>query len=144
MLEALDLAAQRGSSRLYEGLSFTVGAGVALVVTGANGRGKTTLLRALAGLSEPAAGTIRLDGETVRPFSPKLRRSIAFAGHATALKDELTARENLASLAVVRKLGFRAEGLRPNYLHIDGDWRDHLSFAVTSEDLGPRGLIGRL
>ncbi|HNQ07462.1 MAG TPA: GNAT family N-acetyltransferase [Tetrasphaera sp.] len=52
--------------------------------------------------------------------------------------------ENLASLAVVRKLGFRAEGLRPNYLHIDGDWRDHLSFAVTSEDLGPRGLIGRL
>jgi heme exporter protein A len=123
MLEALDLAAQRGSSRLYEGLSFTVGAGVALVVTGANGRGKTTLLRALAGLSEPTAGTIRLDGETVRPFSPKLRRSIAFAGHATALKDELTARENLASLATLA-------GATPSAAEIDA--------ALDGVALGPR------
>ena len=43
--------------------------------------------------------------------------------------------ENAASLAVVRKLGFRDEGLRPHYLHIDGAWRDHRSFALTAEDL---------
>lgn len=52
--------------------------------------------------------------------------------------------ENEPSLAVVRKLGLRPEGLRPRYLHIDGDWRDHLSFAVTTEELGPEGLVGRL
>ena len=52
--------------------------------------------------------------------------------------------ENTASLAVVRKLGFRAEGLRQRYLHIDGAWRDHLSFALTAEEVGPDGLRGRL
>ena len=52
--------------------------------------------------------------------------------------------ENTASLAVVRKLGFRAEGLRQRYLHIDGAWRDHLSFALTAEEVGPGGLRGRL
>lgn len=52
--------------------------------------------------------------------------------------------ENAASLAVVRKLGFRREALRPRFLHIDGAWRDHLSFALTTEEIGAGGLIGRL
>ena len=39
--------------------------------------------------------------------------------------------ENVASLAVVRKLGFRDEGLRARYLHINGAWRDHRTFALT-------------
>ena len=43
--------------------------------------------------------------------------------------------ENAASLRVVEKLGFRDEGLRPRFLHIDGDWRDHLSFALTSDEV---------
>jgi ribosomal-protein-alanine N-acetyltransferase len=51
--------------------------------------------------------------------------------------------ENANSIAVVHKLGFRDEGLRPRYLHIDGAWRDHLSFALTSEDLGGRTLMQR-
>ncbi len=50
--------------------------------------------------------------------------------------------ENAASLRVVEKLGFRPEGLRPRFLHIDGDWRDHLSFALTREEVGD-GLLAR-
>lgn len=42
--------------------------------------------------------------------------------------------ENQASLAVVRKLGFRSEGLRTRYLHINGQWCDHLAFALTAEE----------
>jgi ribosomal-protein-alanine N-acetyltransferase len=50
--------------------------------------------------------------------------------------------ENAASLRVVQKLGFRPEGLRRRYLHIDGAWRDHATFALTVEDV-PDGLMGR-
>ena len=50
--------------------------------------------------------------------------------------------ENVASRRVVEKLGFRPEGMRPRYLHIDGDWRDHLSFALTAEEV-PGGLMAR-
>ena len=42
--------------------------------------------------------------------------------------------ENLKSLRVVEKLGLRSEGLRPKYLHIDGDWRDHLVFAINKDE----------
>jgi ribosomal-protein-alanine N-acetyltransferase len=48
--------------------------------------------------------------------------------------------ENRASLRVVEKLGFRDEGVRRRYLHIDGAWRDHRTFALTVEDV-PEGLL---
>jgi ribosomal-protein-alanine N-acetyltransferase len=50
--------------------------------------------------------------------------------------------ENVASRRVAEKLGFREEGLRPSYLHIDGDWRDHLAFALTGEEI-PGGVLNR-
>jgi ribosomal-protein-alanine N-acetyltransferase len=52
--------------------------------------------------------------------------------------------ENTASLAVVRRLGFRDEGVRPRMLHIDGEWRDHRSFALTTEDLAGSTFRDRL
>lgn len=50
--------------------------------------------------------------------------------------------ENHASRRVVEKLGFREEGLRHRYLHIDGGWRDHLCYALTAEEV-PGGLLAR-
>jgi ribosomal-protein-alanine N-acetyltransferase len=50
--------------------------------------------------------------------------------------------ENHASRRVVEKLGFREEGLRHRYLHIDGAWRDHLCYALTAEEV-PSGLLAR-
>ena len=50
--------------------------------------------------------------------------------------------ENAASLRVVEKLGFRYEGLRRRYIHIDGGWRDHFAFALTVEDV-PFGVLER-
>jgi ribosomal-protein-alanine N-acetyltransferase len=50
--------------------------------------------------------------------------------------------ENGPSLRVVEKLGFRDEGYRPRYLHINGDWADHRSFALTSVEV-PEGLLKR-
>jgi len=50
--------------------------------------------------------------------------------------------ENTASLAVVSKLGLRREGEAPRYLHIDGDWRDHVLFGITSEE-ATEGVLAR-
>jgi [ribosomal protein S5]-alanine N-acetyltransferase len=52
--------------------------------------------------------------------------------------------ENAASLRVLAKLGFREEGLFRRYLDVDGQWRDHLCYALTVEDLPPSGLTARL
>ena len=52
--------------------------------------------------------------------------------------------ENVRSLRVLAKLGFREEGLLRRYLEVDGDWRDHLVLAVTTEDVLPDGLVARL
>jgi [ribosomal protein S5]-alanine N-acetyltransferase len=50
--------------------------------------------------------------------------------------------ENTASRRVVEKLGFREEGVRQRHLHIDGAWRDHICYALTTEDV-PAGLMSR-
>ena len=50
--------------------------------------------------------------------------------------------ENEASLRVVEKLGFRYEGLRRRYIHINGDWRDHFCFALVVEEM-PTGVLRR-
>ena len=51
--------------------------------------------------------------------------------------------ENTNSLAVVRKLGFRLEGRRERYMHVNGDWRDHDMFVLTSEEVSGR-VVDRL
>ena len=101
MLEAHGLAARRGDAQLFSGVSLSLGPGTALFVRGPNGSGKTTLLRILAGTTQAAAGRVLWRGEQVGPFHPALRACAVFIGHAPALKDELTAEENLASLATL-------------------------------------------
>ena len=51
--------------------------------------------------------------------------------------------ENTASLRVVEKIGLRKEGERPKFLHIDGEWRDHVTYVVVSGEF-PEGVLGHL
>ena len=99
MLEAQQLAAQRGAVTLFADVDFALGSGEALVVSGANGSGKTTLLRMVAGLAHASRGTIRWRENTIAPFDSELRAAVLYIGHAAALKDELSAEENLLALA---------------------------------------------
>jgi len=96
MLEASQLECARGSRTLFSGVGFTLAPGGLLRVTGANGRGKTTLLRALCGLLVPAAGEVRWKGEPIRTLREDYWSDLLYIGHANALKDDLTAEENLA------------------------------------------------
>ena len=92
MLETTKLACERGGLRLFSDLSFSLAQGGLLRVRGANGTGKTTLLRTLAGLTRPAAGTVHWRGN---PIGDEYRAQMLFLGHAPAVKDELTVLENL-------------------------------------------------
>jgi len=83
LLTVSDLACQRGTRPLFDGVSFALGRGEALVVTGPNGTGKSSLLRILAGLLEEAGGDLHQDAEAL------------YLGHLDALKPQMTVEENL-------------------------------------------------
>jgi heme exporter protein A len=112
MLQTQNLAARRGEALLFSDLSFSLTRGTALVIGGANGSGKTTLLRMLAGLTQPAGGTISWRGRAVRGLDSEMRAETLFIGHVPALKDDLTAQENLASLAHLHGATASIEALR--------------------------------
>ncbi|WP_045837534.1 heme ABC exporter ATP-binding protein CcmA [Hyphomicrobium sp. 99] len=90
-LIAEDLVIDRGARRVVDGLSFAVKAGEALLLTGANGVGKTTLLRTLAGFIRPFRGRIRLDGGD---DELTLGEQAHVVGHTNAVKSSLSVAEN--------------------------------------------------
>jgi heme exporter protein A len=95
MLTASNLSCTRGERSLFTGVEVAVEPGQWLHVRGANGSGKTSLLRLLAGLSQPAEGEIRWNGKAVSGDGEAFRSDLLFLGHHAAVKDELTALENL-------------------------------------------------
>ena len=97
-----NLAVARGGVAVLEGVSFALAAGEVLVLRGANGVGKTTLLRTLAGLQPAVAGTV--EGA----------EAAAYAGHADGVKAMLTVTENLgfwAEVNGVREIGAALEAM---------------------------------
>ncbi|MBI1404747.1 MAG: heme ABC exporter ATP-binding protein CcmA [Caulobacter sp.] len=92
-LEIRGLSIRRGERRLFRDLAFRLEAGAALALTGANGSGKTSLLRAIAGLLRPAAGDIVFEG--VAEAEVARHEAVHLLGHADGLKGSRTAREEL-------------------------------------------------
>ena len=89
-LRAENLACARGVRVIFSDLGFAIGAGEVLHVTGANGAGKTSLLRMICGLLAPAAGHVAISGvHDGRDIAPHCH----YLGHADALKPTLTPRE---------------------------------------------------
>lgn len=107
-LIASELACERGGRRVFTGLSFSLSTGEALVVTGRNGAGKSSLLRMVAGLVRIAAGQLHLDGGD---SELSIAEQAHYLGHQDALKPSLSVEENLTFWS--RYLGdtVRAEAL---------------------------------
>ena len=99
MLEARDLACLRGERVIFAGLSFVLDRGEALLLVGANGAGKSSLLRLLAGLLVPAEGQLLWDGEDALADRAGHAGRLRYLSHQDALKPALTARENLSFFA---------------------------------------------
>lgn len=110
-LHARALALARGERLLFASLSFTVAAGQALRVLGANGAGKTSLLRVLCGLSRPDEGEVLWHGQDIRSERAVYAAGMAYVGHADAVKHDLLAWENLAYGALAGQRGARAAAL---------------------------------
>jgi len=66
MFEVINLGCIRGERRLFRGLNFSVQPGELIEIRGINGSGKTSLLRILCGLAQPAEGEVRWDGKNIR------------------------------------------------------------------------------
>jgi heme exporter protein A len=95
MLEAADLQCERGGRTLFRNLSLSLPPGELLRICGPNGSGKTSLIKILCGLLPPAAGEVRWQGRSIRSLREEYSRQLLYLGHAPAVKDELTAAENL-------------------------------------------------
>jgi heme exporter protein A len=81
--------------QLTEKLSFECSSGSVLYLQGANGTGKTTLLRMLCGLSQPQAGSINWCGENINNLAEDFYKHVLYIGHLPGIKEDLTALENL-------------------------------------------------
>ena len=144
MLELQSVACARGERRLFSDLTLTLAPGQLLRVTGANGSGKTSLLRMLCGLLAPAQGQVLWLGQSIEDARDEYHRQLVYLGHAAALKDELSALENLLTSCVLggtqatvpqAMLALSQAGLRG---------REHLPARVLSQGQRRRAALARL
>ena len=96
LLRAHQLTCIREDRVLFDELSFTVNAGDLIQIEGANGAGKTSLLRLLAGLSLPYEGEVRYQEQAITKCREDFYQDLTFIGHLAGVKGELTAIENLS------------------------------------------------
>jgi heme exporter protein A len=117
LLRASGLECVRGERRLFSDVSFELAAGALLQVRGANGSGKTSLLRMICGLLPPEAGEISWNGQAIGEMGEEYRGQLAYVGHQNAIKDELDPAENLHYAALIA-------GLQASAADIDEALRD--------------------
>jgi heme exporter protein A len=101
ILEARAITCVRGERLLFSDLNLQVFAGQCFHVRGVNGVGKTSLLRLLTGLASPEAGEILWNGSSIKKDASEYHSQLLFSGHRDALKEDLTALENLRMYAAI-------------------------------------------
>jgi len=94
-LDVASLACVRGEQPIFSGLDFSARAADVLHLQGRNGSGKTSLLRILCGLAEPASGTARWNGEDIRQNADDFCRDVGYIGHRRGVCEDLTPLENV-------------------------------------------------
>ncbi|KRT56400.1 cytochrome c biogenesis heme-transporting ATPase CcmA [endosymbiont of Ridgeia piscesae] len=108
VFEARSLECIRDDRVLFEGLSFCVNPGQALILEGRNGSGKTSLLRILCGIRLPESGQLLWQGEDIFKLGPEFHEHISYLGHKDGSKLDLSPLENLR---IARGLGKAKEGI---------------------------------
>jgi len=125
MLELRGVACVRGGRTLFDKLDCQVAPGRLLRLRGVNGAGKTSLLRMVCGLLLPSEGQVLFRGEPIRDLAEQYGGELVYLGHAAALKDDLSALENLQSSCLLGgRVVSRAQALQALTLAgLPGRWR---------------------
>ncbi len=144
MLNVRGLACQRGERTLFEKLDITLAPGSVTWLRGRNGRGKTSLLRLLAGLSSPAAGAVEIAGRPVALAGHAWRRHWAYVAHQNALKDDLSASEALHFLARLHGLPSSPADLQHALRSMGIGNRQHAAVRTLSQGQRRRVALARL
>ena len=100
-LQTHQLACVRGERQLFADINLDVEAGNVFRIVGSNGTGKTSLLRMLCGLSIPASGEVRWNKKNIRQNREEYNQQLTYLGHASAIKDDLFAWENVVVAATL-------------------------------------------
>jgi heme exporter protein A len=96
------LSCKRNGKTIFNDVNFSMQAGDMLIISGANGSGKTSLLRQLAGLLPLVTGKIQLNGESAAEDLAQYQKNLQFIGHLEGLKPELTVLESMNYWRVLR------------------------------------------
>lgn len=112
LLAVIDLECIRGDNLLFTGLNFSLHPGQLLQIEGANGSGKTSLLRILAGLSRASEGEVRWEGVDILKQRPAYFAQMAYLGHSLGVKADLSPLENLRIALALADIAFDGDKVR--------------------------------
>jgi heme exporter protein A len=144
VIEARGLSCIRGERMLFENLHLRVTSGECLHIRGENGVGKTSLLRILTGLSKPESGTILRNGELISKDVSAYHRDLLFLGHRDALKEDLTALENLQLYAAIDDVHLPDDQALAALWRFGLRGREHLPVSCLSAGQKRRVLMARM
>ena len=144
MLEARGLTCVRGERQLFADLCLSISAGECLHVRGENGVGKTSLLRLLTGLAKPEGGEVLWNHQSITKDSTDYHRALLFLGHRDALKEDLTAYENLKLYAAVDDIHLPDEKALAALWRFGLRGREYLPVSCLSAGQKRRVLMARM
>ena len=143
-LELRAVCCERGGRVLFSKLDCSVRRGQLLRVQGVNGAGKTSLLRMLCGLLPAADGEIMWQGQPIQGQAEEFGRQLVYIGHAAALKDDLSALENLQTACLLGGIHIEAGHALSALRQAGLAGREHAAARLLSQGQRRRVALARL
>lgn len=139
-----NIGCERSGRLLFSGLTAHIEPGWLLRVEGANGAGKTSLLRIICGLLAPRQGRVLWQGQPIRRLREEFGAQLLFLGHLVALKDELSALENLHVNSRLNGLAAPDQAAMDALQQAGLSGREHVPVRLLSQGQRRRAALARL